>query len=174
MHVPTAVPMNAEPIADETREQILAAFLAAVETALREVAMTEGVVHATYRVAAPRHRGELVAMLELSSAAQTCLAVELSGTTAAALAQRVLADTFPNPDAALIRDCLGELINVSAGQAKALLHGTPWQFTFGTPRVDSGAESPIVSPQEGLVGVMATDVGEVIVQVFLKDPARKS
>jgi CheY-specific phosphatase CheX len=164
------VPADAQPIAEELREQILAPVLVAVETALREVAMTEMAVCATYRLSTRRLRGERVALLKLSSAALACLALGQSGATAAALARRILVDTAPNPDAELIGDCLGELVNVAGGQAKALLHGTPWQFTSGTPQLSSEGDLPVAGANECLVALLATDVGEVIVQLFLTDP----
>ena len=37
------------------------------------------------------------------------------------------------PDDAMVRDCAAELLNVTAGQAKTLLYGTPHHFTFATP-----------------------------------------
>ena len=39
------------------------------------------------------------------------------------------------PDDELIRDCMGELANVIAGQAKTLLAETPYQLLLGTPTI---------------------------------------
>lgn len=172
MHQLSDVPAESWPIAEETREQVLAPVLASVETALREVALTEVAACATYRQATCQLRGEVVALLKLASAPQTCLALGFSNATAAALARRILTGTVSDPDGELIRDCLGELVNVAAGQAKALLHGTPWQFTFGTPQLASGVELPDAGPQDCLSAILATDVGEVIVQLFLSDASR--
>lgn len=158
---------DAQPIADELRERLLGPVLEAVTTALREVAMTEATEGTSYRTAPHQLRGELIAYLELSSSAQRCLALGFSRDTAASLARRVLAETMSNPDAPLIDDCLGELANVSAGQAKALLHGTPWQFTFGTPRVTTDTELPIKDVNECLVARLDSDVGEIVVQLLM-------
>src|SRR5260370_11522250 len=127
------MPPDAQPIAAQVREQILAPFLVAVETALREVALTEGAERDAYQVKSRRLYGDVVALLELSSGAEGCLALGVSAPTAAALARRVLTETRGHVDEAVIRDCIGEIANVAARQAKALLHCTPDQVTFGTP-----------------------------------------
>ena len=162
-------PGDAQPIAENVREQILAPVIEAVATALREVAMTEVEVRATYRLPKRRLQCKLVAALELSSSALTCLTLGFSDAGAASLARRVLGEAVPNLDAGLIGDCIGELINVAGGQAKALLHGTPWHFTFGTPRLGAGPELPFSGSQECLEALLATDVGEVVLQLFLRD-----
>jgi chemotaxis protein CheX len=163
-------PPDALPIADDQHEQLLAPILAAVETALREVALSDSVVRATYRIQARRLQGDVVAMLELSSGAAKCLTLGVSLSTATALARRVLSETLANADDALICDCLGEIANVAAGQAKALLHGTPYHFTFGTPHATAAGMLPATETQECFVAVMATDVGDVVVQLFLTTP----
>jgi CheY-specific phosphatase CheX len=168
MGSPAEMPFDAQPIAADLHEQLLAPFVVGVETALREVAQTEPAVRHDYRVQSRRCGGDLVAMLDLSSASTRCLALGVASATAAALAQRVLSETLPNPDEALIRDCLGEIANVAAGQAKALLHGTHHAFTFGTPRITPAAELPSGGLEECLVAVLATDVGDVLVQLLLK------
>jgi CheY-specific phosphatase CheX len=161
------MPPDARPIAARLKEQLLDPFVVAVETALREVARTDAAVSLTYQVRSRRHGDEVVAMLDLASATVGRLALGVAATTAAVLAQRMLSETMPNPDDELIRDCLGEIANVTAGQAKALLHGTPYAFTFGTPTITSAAELPTSGDAESLVAVMATDVGEVVVELFV-------
>jgi chemotaxis protein CheX len=52
--------------------------------------------------------------------------------TAQELARRVLARDKP-PEPAIVCDCMGELANVIAGQAKATLFGTPDHFRLTTP-----------------------------------------
>jgi CheY-specific phosphatase CheX len=162
------MPADAQPIDAEVRARILTPFLVAVETALREVALTDSSVRAACQIPSPRLHGEVVATLELSSGAEGCLALGVSNLTAAALARRVLSETRAHIDDALICDCLGEIANVTAGQAKALLHGTPYQFTFGTPHTAAAARPPAGDIAGCLMAVMATDVGDVVVQLFLK------
>ena len=58
--------------------------------------------------------------------------------------------------------------NVIAGQAKALLAGTPYHFAFSTPSVMTGADREIW-PRPGsecLVIAFDSDVGEVVLRLF--------
>jgi CheY-specific phosphatase CheX len=167
-------PADARPVPAGLHEQLLAPFVEAVETALRDVAGTEAALSTSYH--APSHRpcGDLVVVLDLCAATAEGLALGVGTATAAALARRVLSDVVPDPDDALIRDCLGEIANVAAGQAKALLHGTPHAFTFGTPRTLPPEELHAAGGKATLVAVLATDVGEVVVQLSLqREPQRE-
>jgi CheY-specific phosphatase CheX len=46
-------------------------------------------------------------------------------------------------DPAMVADCMGEIANIIAGQAKALLHGTPNHFVFSTPTVTLGEQKMV-------------------------------
>jgi CheY-specific phosphatase CheX len=62
---------------------------------------------------------------------------------------------------------MGEITNVIAGQAKAMLHGTPHRFAFSTPRLLSGGD-PVpgaVAGREFLVVVFASDAGDFTLQL---------
>lgn len=84
---------------------------------------------------------------------------------ARALARHVLGDACPDPDAGIVRDCLGEVVNVIAGQAKTLLYGTPFHFTLGTPTVTDGA--PELAARDRLRLTFASDLGEFALHVAL-------
>src|SRR5258707_1112465 len=99
---------DSQSIGADIRGKILALFVVAVETALREVARTDEGERAAYQVKSRRLHGDVVALLELSSGAEGCLALGVSAPTAAALARRILSETRVNIDDALIRDCIGE------------------------------------------------------------------
>jgi CheY-specific phosphatase CheX len=161
------MPSDAQPIDPELEEQLRGPFVAAVQTALLELAQTEAAMVMAYQVYSRRWHGELIAALDLVGGTATCFALGFSLETAAALARRMLSETLPNPDDALIRDCVGEIANVAAGQAKALLHGTPSALSFGIPRIAIGGKSP-GGDQQCLIAVMATDVGEVAIHVFVR------
>jgi CheY-specific phosphatase CheX len=161
------MPAEARPIAADVAEGFLGSFVTAVETALREVASTDVALRFTYQLRSHQYRGEIVAMLQLSSATAACLALGMTQETAKTLSRRMLSEIVPNPDDDLIRDCVGEIANVAAGQAKAILHGTQHALTFGTPRIYSAQEVPASGAQEMLVAVLASDVGEVVVQLFV-------
>jgi chemotaxis protein CheX len=162
----TQMPADAQSIAADVAEELLTPFVTAVETALREVARTDVAVRLTYQLRSIRCEGEVVAMLDLTSATARCMSLGMSAKTAAALARRMLSNALPNPGDALIRDCVGEIANVAAGQAKAILHGTQHAFTFGTPRMATSTDLPAGGREEALVAVLASDVGQVVVQLF--------
>jgi chemotaxis protein CheX len=90
--------------------------------------------------------------------------------TAQALAERVLAGLPEAKDAAMQYDCLGEVANVVAGQAKALLAETPYHFYFSTPTVITGVHKDIrATPgRECLVLGFGSELGDFVLQVFVK------
>lgn len=86
--------------------------------------------------------------------------------TAADLARRVLGgDGVPDPG--LVRDCLGELANVVAGQAKAALFGTPGHFTLTPPETSDGP-FPGRAGQRWAAGI-ASEAGEFVLEVRRPD-----
>jgi CheY-specific phosphatase CheX len=162
----TSMPPDAQPIPDDLRAQLLAPFVEGVTTALREGANTEACERMAYRARLGRAK-DMVASLEISAAMARRLALGVDAATATTLAHRMLNETLANPDDALIRDCLGELANVAAGQAKALLHGTPHAFAFGTPQITTGDLSSD-GIEDCLIAVLSTDAGDVAVELFVQ------
>ena len=80
----------------------------------------------------------------------------------------MLADVTTELDEQLIRDCVGEIGNVVSGQAKALLAGTPFAFTFSLPEVVVGANHfQPASGQECLVVAFNSDQGEFSLRLLL-------
>jgi chemotaxis protein CheX len=116
-------------------------FATAVAVALRELAGVEAVPRGSAGVA----DGPFVsATLRLTAASgDGGLTLIFPEATASALARRILAGVVDDPDPAMVRDCMGEVANVVAGQAKTLLYGTPDHFTFSPPAVAVG---PAVVP----------------------------
>ncbi|QDU21974.1 chemotaxis protein CheX [Urbifossiella limnaea] len=112
----------------DTRDELLGAFDTGVVTSLRELAGVEAV-----RCGGCVGDADVAAALRLDVGAGWWAALAFPYATAAALARRVLAGVADEPDAALVRDCVAEFLNVAAGQAKTLLYGTPHHFTFATP-----------------------------------------
>ncbi len=148
---------------------LLVPFIAATRTALGEMAGTEVVVRAAFQKSMHRVLGDLAAVLELKSATEGPLVLSFPHRTAAALAGRILAGVTQEVDEPLIRDCVGEIANVVAGQAKALLAGGPYRFAFSIPQVVVVAKE--CPPQQGLdclVVAFSSDRGEFALQLFLK------
>lgn len=123
----------------DTAAELVEAFSAAVPFALREMAAVEAVVRETRPATAADGRADVSATIRLTAPrGEERLILNFPDHTAAALARRVLADTMDEPGAEMVRDCAGEVANVAAGQAKALLVGSPAHFTISTPTVRVG------------------------------------
>jgi CheY-specific phosphatase CheX len=114
-------------------DELLEPFITAVATTLRELAGVEVTVRDASPTAGNVSPVDVSAALRLDADVNGWLILSFPRATAAALAGRVLAGVEGEPDEGMIRDCAGELLNVTAGQAKALLFGTPRHFSFSTP-----------------------------------------
>ncbi len=156
--------MHPSALLPKDHDQVLDAFLSAGCLALREWAGTEV-------AAGPeppgRTGGDLWAVVRFPTGPFAALVLRCSAPTAGALARRVLTEVAAEPDEALIRDCLGEVANIIAGQAKALLAGTPFQFTFSPPQVGSsaGREVEWQNDRPSLGAVFTSDLGEMALQL---------
>jgi chemotaxis protein CheX len=160
---------EAQPVSPEVREQLVEPFISAASMTLAELAQTELAVRSVYRTALPRTLGDISAVLGLTAEGGELLVLSFPAQTAAALAGRVLAEVTQEPDDDLVRDCMGELANVIAGQAKTLLAETPYQLLLATPRVLSGPGLEVASRPdiESLVVVFGSDAGDFALQICL-------
>jgi chemotaxis protein CheX len=127
-----------QPISGEIRAGLLEPFIAAVCAALGEMAEMAVVVDHVYQTTSSRTPESVAAEVVLDWGDEGFLILSFPKTTAAALARQILAGTADDVDESLVRDCIGEVANVVAGQAKALLAGTPYRFTFAVPQVTAG------------------------------------
>ena len=112
-------------------------FAEAVVETLRDMAGVESAAGDTTQANGPQDYGDVSAMLRLMGVGDGCLILSFPMATATPLAQRIL-DGAAELNDAMVRDCAGELANVVAGHAKALLFGTPDHFNLATPTVVSG------------------------------------
>ena len=82
-----------------------------------------------------------------------------------ALAERLLAGTRQELDDSIIRDCVGEIANVIAGQLKALLASTRCSFTMSLPQtVGASGPHPMSPSSECLVVLFSSELGEFSIQ----------
>jgi chemotaxis protein CheX len=119
-------------------DDLIEAFAAAVPFALREMAGVEAVVRESRPLGADGLSGDVTAVVRLTAAAVWRFALAVPEATAGALARRVLAGTVDEVSSDMVRDCLGEVANVVAGQAKTLLVGSPNHFVLSVPTVTAG------------------------------------
>lgn len=159
---------DARVVAEEIRDQLVEPFITATRAALGEMAVTEVAVRAVYQTALHHTLGDIAAVLRLRSGTEGFLILGFPRRTAAALAGRILAGVAAEVDEDLMRDCVGELANVVAGQAKAILAGTSYHFAFSLPEVVAGAkELPPQQCLDCLVVAFGCDQGEFALQLFL-------
>jgi chemotaxis protein CheX len=158
---------ESRPVAGELREHLLEPFVTATRAALIEMAGTEVVVRAVNRK--PPQQTAVTAVVGLAATAERFLVLSFPKETAAAFAGRILAGVAPEVDERLVRDCVGEIANVIAGQAKALLAGTSYRFTFSLPMVV--AHGPADWPPQDLdclVVAFGSDLGDFNLQLLRK------
>jgi chemotaxis protein CheX len=158
-----------QPVRGEIRDKLLEPFITAAGTALREMTGVEVLVQTVYQKTLPHALGDLAAVIHLGSANEGSLVLGFPQWTAAALAGRILTGATEEVDENLIRDCVGEIANVVAGQAKALLADTLYRLAFSLPQVVVSAQEFRPPPGlDALVVAFCTDQGEFTLQLFLK------
>jgi chemotaxis protein CheX len=161
---------SSQPIGPEWREHILEPFVSGATLTLREWAHTEVVVRAVYRKSRHTPFGEVAAILALTSGPEEWLVLSFPEQTASILAGRMLGREGETLETEMIHDCVGEMANVIAGQAKAQLAGTPHHFSLATPTVVTG-DGPNVRNgpcADCMIIVFGSDVGDFALQVFMK------
>jgi chemotaxis protein CheX len=155
---------------EKLREQLVEPFLAAVRAALGEMAGMEVAVGEVQQKEGLHPRDGFVVSLQLSLAIDGSFVLSFPQKTAAAMAGRILAGVSQDLDEKLIGDCMGEIANVVAGQAKALLGETPYHFGFSLPKVVPAGDAEMQSA-EGLgcwSAHFTSEVGEFDLQLYLK------
>lgn len=156
----------AQPVDPATRLQLLEPFIAATTTALGEMAGVEVFVSSVAQGDAPDLPTDVAAIIELTGATNGLLVFSLPQGTAAALARRVLKDISEEPDDSLIRDCVGEIGNVIAGQAKALLADGPRHFVFSISRRGGADFRPAPGLRRLVIGFHSVQ-GDFTLQLLL-------
>jgi chemotaxis protein CheX len=137
-------------------------FIRATTVALVEMASTEVAVQHVYRGTLDMPWGDISAAVAIRSVTDGLFVLSFPAGTAAAIAERVLADAKAKMNQSLVEDCVGEIANVIAGQAKTLLAGTPYQLTFSLPEVVVGnhPKSHLARSCGCLIIVFRSDLGE--------------
>jgi chemotaxis protein CheX len=148
----------------------LESFITATTVALAEMASTEVAVREVHRGTLDDSLGDISAVVAITSVSEATLVLSFPRATAAAIAERVLADVQDERNDSLVGDCIGEIANVIAGQAKTMLAGTPHQLTFSLPRVVIGnlPESRTEPSQRCLIVALGSDLGDFTLRLALK------
>ena len=160
---------DARPIPDRIRAEILDPFIAAVCSTLAQMAQTAAEARAACATATSHSSGDVTVVLDLTPTPGAMLVLDFPGPTAQALADRVLTEAGGAADDALVRDFMGEIANVVAGQAKAMLHGTRHRFAFTYAEDHPARRTPSCSGRarrrEFLIVDFASDVGDFTLRV---------
>jgi chemotaxis protein CheX len=157
-------------VGEDAQSLPLESFITAATVALAEMAGTEVSVRDVYQATLDAPWGDVSAMVSIKSASDGLVVLSFPERTAAAIAERVLADVKAVINESLVQDCVCEIANVIAGQAKTLLAGTPHQFAYSLPRVVSGDLSQS-RPETGrgcLVAAFRSDLGEFTLRLALE------
>lgn len=110
-------------------------LVAAVRTAVGEMAGATVVAHSVHRPATAASPTDISVVVQLQSAELASIVFVFSEQTAAALAERILAESKTKVSRDLTDDCMCEFANVVAGQAKTCLAETAYEFTFSLPKI---------------------------------------
>jgi chemotaxis protein CheX len=159
---------HTQPIDAELREQLQEPFISAATGALAEMTGTDLVVHSVYQRAFRDAPGDVSVLVGLTGATLDYLVLSFPKQTATALAGRMLAGATAVDDS-LIQDSAGEIANVVAGQAKAMLAHTPHEFSFSIPHVVAGpAEARSLEGRTCLAVAFNSNHGEFGMVLFPK------
>lgn len=149
---------------DDTAAELAGAFAEAAGVAVREMTGAEVLAGEAYPARPGEAFGDVSAVFRLRGGSAAVFAVSAPAGTAAAVARAYLREVTAEPPPELVRDCVGEVGNVIAGQAKVMLGETRHRFAFGPPAlVDGPADVP--GPQ--LVIPVVTDLGPLTLQIGL-------
>ncbi len=168
------LPAGARPVGAEILDQFLASLTEATTIALREVAATDVSPGPVFLSTSPVDVGQRSEWIDLNFPSDPgALVLSVPEAAAAVLATRVLTGQDVVIDSLLIDDCLGEIANVIAGQGKALLYGTEWHYTFGTPRAAAGPDrsASFQGRSDWLVLSFQCELGTIFLQVAGVTPA---
>src|SRR5262245_45587149 len=121
--------------AEYTGADLAALFIEAVTGSIGEMTHIEPVIREVHRTEFDNTLGDVWALVGDLPSSPDCLALSLPMKTARGMAERVFADVREPIDDGMVLDCIGELANVLAGQAKSLLANSPYRFSFALPKV---------------------------------------
>lgn len=160
---------DVQPVFAEIREHLLEPFTDATKITLQEMAGVAVTVHSVYQKSKYKMFGDISAVIGLVSPREGSLVLSFPEATANMVVQRILAGIADAPDSDMIRDCVGEIANVIAGQAKGILASTKYQFCFSTPTIIAGAGHEIRHKPDMpcLVIAFGSDVGDFALQLCL-------
>lgn len=157
------------PVLAGIRDNLLGPFQEAALLTLRDLASTETTVKAVYQKTGYKMFGDVSAVIGLVCRGEGSMIVSFPEATAEELARRVLAGLSDRPSPDIVRDCVGEIANIIAGQARARLADSPYAFAMTTPTVVSGSGHEIRHKpgMPCLVIAFTSDLGDFALQICI-------
>jgi CheY-specific phosphatase CheX len=160
-------PPDARPVDPSLFSAVIAAVTAATVTTFEELCQTPVVPGEPYQSRIISNVDAVTAEITLRRAVPGRLVLAFPRQVLAVLASRYLPGETITPEIA--DDTAGEFANVIGGQAKTMLHGTPFHFHLSTPRVGVATSTTTDAP-EFLVLTFDCDAGNFAVHVYLPLP----
>lgn len=160
---------NVQPVVTELRDNLLRPFIQTAVVTFQDMAGAEIILQSIYQKQDYRMFGDISAVIGLTGRSEGSMVISFPEKTAEALVRRILQGLADEPSPDLVRDCLGEVANVIAGQARGMMANTQYKFAITTPTVVSGPGHEIrhKSVVPCLVAAFASDLGDFALQLCL-------
>lgn len=126
-----------------TRLTLLHPFLAATVEAMQIMANINVKAEQVFRKSDYTMQGDISGLIYLLGATERMLAVSFPMETARNMAIQILAGVIKEPSDEVISDCVGEMVNIVAGQVKGRFVHTEYEFDISTPAIISGPSHEI-------------------------------
>ena len=129
--------------AEQARLELLQPFIAATIEAMEVMASVHIKINKVFRKRNYNMDGDISGVIYLISKTERLLAVTFPMATAKKISSKVLAGAVEDPTAEMVSDCVGEIVNVIAGQVKGRFVHTDYEFDISTPTLISGPSHEI-------------------------------
>lgn len=161
------VQRDVQPVMSEIRDRLISPFITATEQAFLEMAGIEIKVRALYQKSGYRMFGDLSAIIGLLGESEGSMVLSFPDQMGRTLARRLVQAFGGEPNEDLLRDCVGELANVIAGQARCLITSEKFSFALSTPTVIAGSGHEIRHKPGNpcLVVAFESELGEFALQI---------
>lgn len=150
---------------------ILKPFSQATVKAMEILANVHAEEGAVYSKADYSMRGCISGLIYLQGKVERMLTVTFSRDSARALAIQVLAGAIEDPNPEVLADCVGEFVNIIAGQVKGEFVHTENEFDISTPSIITGKDHEIRYRTDlpCYVMVFESDIGQFAVQLCVRE-----
>jgi len=158
-----------EPVIAEVHNGLLGPFTSATTMTIREMAGIEVSVRCVYQKNKHKIFGDISAVIGLIARTEGAMVISFPDASALAFTRRILTGVNDDPTDDIVRDCVGEVANVIAGQARGILANSPYAFAMSTPTVVSGAGHEIRHKPDMpcLVTAFRSELGDFALQLCL-------